>query len=212
MTAKQVDKSHYEFAKYLHKRRWASIWHQLDEVLALDPHTVLEIGPGPGVFQAVAGRFGLKVETLDLDPGLKPDHVASADEMPFEDDAFDVVCAFQMLEHVPYEISLEIVAEMARVARKGLVISLPDASKCWSVTFFIPRVGTKSLLLREPRVRMPKHRYNGEHYWEVNKAGYSRSKILEDFQHASKGHLRCDYRVNDNPYHRFFVYTFGAGR
>jgi ubiquinone/menaquinone biosynthesis C-methylase UbiE len=124
---KQVDKSHYEFYSYMAKTRWASVWHQVDEVLSFKPQSVLEVGPGPGVFKAVLGRFGPDVKTLDLDPDLSPDYMASADSMPFDDKAFDVVCAFQMLEHVPYEKSLEIFREMVRVARKGVVISLPDA-------------------------------------------------------------------------------------
>jgi len=43
---------------------------------------------------------GLQIETLDFDPDLKPDHVANATNLPFADDAFSVICAFQMLEHV----------------------------------------------------------------------------------------------------------------
>jgi protein-L-isoaspartate O-methyltransferase len=74
---KQVDKSHYEFGKYVPKPRWASMWHQLDEVIKLNPERVLEIGPGPGLFKALAGAMGIHVETLDLDPDLKPDHAAS---------------------------------------------------------------------------------------------------------------------------------------
>lgn len=81
---KQVEKDHYTFGGYINKPRWSSMWHQLDEVLALEPETVLEIGPGPGVFKAVAKLFGPCVETLDLDPELKPDHVAPADEMPLK--------------------------------------------------------------------------------------------------------------------------------
>lgn len=62
---KQVDKSHYEFGRYVTKQRWASMWHQLDEVMKLRPERVLEVGPGPGVFKAMAGLFGVHVETLE---------------------------------------------------------------------------------------------------------------------------------------------------
>ena len=40
---KQVDKSHYQFSKYLHKRRWASLWHQVDQGLRHGPERMLEI-------------------------------------------------------------------------------------------------------------------------------------------------------------------------
>ncbi len=152
---KQVDTSHYEFRNYMHKRRWASMWHQLDEVIELQPERVLEIGPGPGLFKAMARAMSIHVETLDLGPDLKPDHVAPADAMPFEDDAFDVVCAFQMLEHVPYEKSLAIFAEMARVARKGVVVSLPDAATRWPLALHIPGVGMKWASIARPRIWAP---------------------------------------------------------
>lgn len=203
---KQVNKEHYEFGRYIEKRRWASMWHQLDEVLAFQPETVLEIGPGPGVFQALANKFGPRVETLDLDPDLNPDHISSADAMPFPDNAFDVVCAFQMLEHVPYDTSMAIFSEMARVAHKGIVISLPDAAACWPYSFHIPTVGKLNILIPRPRVRPPQHEFDGEHYWEINKAGYSLDRVQKDLEKASKMRVSKMFRVHEHSYHRFFIF------
>lgn len=118
--AKQVEKGHYEFNRYLSKQRWCSVWYQLDEVQKLQPNRVLEVGPGPGLFKTVAATFGISVETLDIDPDLKPDHVGSATAMPFSDGSYDVVCAFQMLEHLPYEAALQAFGEMARVSRRHM--------------------------------------------------------------------------------------------
>ena len=203
---KQVDKAHYEFFRYMSKRRWASVWHQMHDVLAFTPESVLEIGPGAGVFKAALSRFGPSVKTLDLDPELSPDYVASANSMPFVDNAFDVVCAFQMLEHVPYEKSLEIFCEMVRVASKGVVISLPDAATRWPVGIHIPRMGMKWLSIPRPRLRPAVHRFDGEHYWEISKAGYPVTRILKEFQAAGPAGLIRTYRVHENPYHRFFVF------
>lgn len=204
---KQVDKEHYEFRRYIDKRRWASMWHQLDEVLALEPESVLEIGPGPGVFQALVGRFGPRVETLDVDPALKPDHVVPADAMPFEDDAFDVVCAFQVLEHVPYEKSLVIFSEMARVARKGVVISLPDTVRRWPYTFYVPKVGEFKLLVTRPGLRPPRHEFDGEHYWEINKEGYPTARVQQDLEKAGAIFASKTFRVHENPGNQFFVFN-----
>lgn len=203
---KQVEKSHYQFENYLRKPRWISIWHQLDEVLSFMPNSVLEIGPGAGIFKTVMSCLGYNVKTLDFDPELSPDFIASAAEMPIGESEFDVVCAFQMLEHVPYEVSLKVFGEMVRVARKGVVISLPDAATRWPFAFYIPRFGMKWIFISKPRYRAVVHNFDGEHYWEVNKSGFSLKKVLHDLTSHNNVKLLRTFRVNENGYHRFFIF------
>jgi len=205
MNAKQVDKSHYEFGKYMTKLRWASVWHQLDEVIKLNPERVLEVGPGPGLFKAAAGAVGVCVETLDLDPELGPDHVASIFEMPFEDGEFDVVCAFQVLEHLPLKKSLEAFREMARVAERSVILSLPNAAKRFPVSIHIPRFGFFRFSIPKPRIKAPKHEFDGEHYWEIGKEGYSEKEVISRFCSIEGVQLIRNYRVPENPYHHMFI-------
>jgi SAM-dependent methyltransferase len=203
---KQVDKSHYKFVKYFSKSRWDSIWNQLYEVINLNPERVLEIGPGPGLFKAAATALAVSVETLDIDPELQPDHVASVFEMPFEDGNYDVVCAFQMLEHLPYEQSLLAFKEMCRVANTHVVISLPDASRGWPQTLTIPKIGRVSFFVPRLRLRLQEHKFDGEHYWEINKAGYALKKIITDLIRSGEVELMKTFRTTENSYHRFFVF------
>lgn len=203
---KQVDKSHYEFGKYVTKRRWASMWHQLDEVLKFKPDRVLEIGPGPGLFKATAGAMGVHVETLDIDPELGPDHVASVFEMPFDDSEYDVVCAFQMLEHLPFEKSQEAFREMARIAKKAVVISLPDAATMWPISIHVPKVGLVQGLVPKPRLSAPIHKFDGEHYWEINKSGYSLKQVTDAFLGCGQVRLLHQFRIHENAYHHFFIF------
>jgi SAM-dependent methyltransferase len=58
------------------------------------------------------GRANLELRTLDVTSGL-----------PYADGEFDLVCATEVLEHVPGPES--VVAEMARVAGRHLLVSVP---------------------------------------------------------------------------------------
>lgn len=209
---KQVEKSHYEFKKYMSKQRWSSLWHQLDEVFEFSPGRVLEIGPGPGLFKAAANALGVNVETLDIDPGLNPDHVASVFSMPFEDGGFDVVCAFQMLEHLPFENSLDAFSEMCRVAKNAVIISLPNAAQRWPFSLTIPKYGQINFSIPRPRLRAPIHIFDGEHYWEINKSGYPLVHVLNEFKNSNPIELIKSYRAHENPYHHFFVFKKAVTR
>jgi hypothetical protein len=120
---KQVEASHYDFAGHMDNESWTNVWHQLDEVMRAKPLSVLEIGPGPGLFKAVAAVYGLRVETFDLDPDLKLNHLGNVLDMPFMRGQFDAVCTFHMLERLQYEKALEAAAEMGRVAGGYLIQS-----------------------------------------------------------------------------------------
>lgn len=207
---KQVDKSHYEFDHYVCKKRWMSIWHQIDEVIRLKPMNVLEIGPGPGLFKAIATVFGVDVETLDIDTELNPDHVASVFDLPFNDNSYSVVCAFQMLEHLLYDYSLKAFTEMVRVSKKYVIISLPDAKRLWRYLFYVPKIGEFNFYIPNVFSNNKEHFFDGEHYWEVNKKGYPLKKIIQDFLVIANAYelvLLKSYRVPEFPYHRFFVFA-----
>ena len=201
---KQVEKSHYEFKRYMGKGRWNSVWHQIDEVIELNPEKVLEIGPGPGVFKKIGNLFGISVETLDIDPELAPDHVGSATALPFVDDSHDVVCAFQMLEHLPYEKSIKAFREMVRVSKAYVVISLPDSKPVWRYRFYIPKLGVFDWLMPRPFAKPQIHKFDGEHHWEIGKQGFELKRIVDDFSFTAS--LKKTYRVKENSYHRFFVF------
>ncbi|MDA9064654.1 class I SAM-dependent methyltransferase [Pseudomonadales bacterium] len=158
------------------------------------------------MFKAVAGQFDIKVETLDIDPDLNPDHVASVFDMPFSNNEYDVVCAFQMLEHLPFEKSLIAFHEMARVARRAILISLTDAATRWPVSIHVPKFGAINFSIPKPRFRAAKHVFDGEHYWEVGKAGYPLAEVKSELLRVGGMRLTATYRVAEFPYHRFFVF------
>ena len=203
---KQVSRDHYEFQRYVSKQRWASMWHQLDEVLATGSESVLEIGPGPGIFKAVGGLLGLRIDTLDIDPELSPDFIAPADQMPFASSSYDAACAFQMLEHLPFEDSLAVVEEMSRVARSHVIVSLPDSRPRWMYSLYVPKLGRTEFVIARPGFRPKEHEFNGEHFWEINKRGYRLERVVAEFEAAGQMRLQKSFGVPEFPLHHFLVF------
>lgn len=206
MRSKQVNRNHYDFAAYVSPGRWASMWHQISEVVETGASSILEVGPGPGIFRAVMSTLGVHVETLDVDPELQPTYVGSVDEIPLPSASFDVTCAFQILEHLPYEMSMKGFAEMVRISRRFILISLPDARRTVTASIKLPRIGVARMSIQEPPMFARQNIFNGEHYWEVNKKGYSLSRVRSDLESVDGVSLKRTYRVHEFPYHRFFVF------
>lgn len=207
---KQVDREHYEFGRYITIPRWNSFWHQLNIIMSLSPNSVLEIGPGPGLFKAMGQSLGLNVKTVDLDSDLNPDYVASATDLPLESNSFDLVCAFQVLEHLPFDTALSALEELARVASKHVVISLPDSRRTFRYLAHIPRLGERRIVLPRPQLNSPVHHFDGEHYWEINKRGYEQEQVISAMLRSGHLELVRTFRPFENPYHRFFIFSSGT--
>jgi hypothetical protein len=202
----QVDKAHYGFESYLDLRRLSSIWVQLKVLHSLQVDSILEVGPGNGLMKTIGKLYGFNISTFDFDPELKPDYVGSATELLFADDSFDVVCAFQMLEHLPFEQSLFAFSRMSQVARENVLISLPNCSRAWSLNGSIPIFGRISWLISNPFYRKRSAKFDGEHYWEIGKKDFDLSNVISSFEAASEMTFQREFRNPYNPYHHFILF------
>jgi len=200
----QVESNHYFNKSYDTKERFISYWHQINEIIKLNPKTVLEIGVGNGFVSKYLKERKVNVLTLDIDKRLNPDVVGSVLNMPFSDELFDVVACYEVLEHLPFENFSEALSEIFRVSKSYAILSLPDASRVYRVYLQIPKIGIFKRLIPLPRLKNPIHKFDGEHYWEIGKAGYPLSKIIKEIQTAGF-RVEKTYRVFENPYHRFFI-------
>jgi 2-polyprenyl-3-methyl-5-hydroxy-6-metoxy-1,4-benzoquinol methylase len=110
----------------------------LDELFVkADPQSILDVGCGEGVLiHKWAARLAPRpVVGLDLeDPAIQAEwekrqapnleyRIMKAENLPFADGEFDVATAIEVLEHVPDPAHT--VAEMARVASRHLLVSVP---------------------------------------------------------------------------------------
>ena len=98
------------------------------------PHRLLDVGSADGPSVGWLRGRGQHV-SLDLDPrGLRPPGgvCGSVLELPFADECFDVVSAFDVLEHCAPERTA--VDELVRVIRPGgrLLVSVPAYAWAWS--------------------------------------------------------------------------------
>jgi ubiquinone/menaquinone biosynthesis C-methylase UbiE len=200
----QVQASHYE-GHYETVERWASYFHQVREILRWTPRTVLEVGPGSGFVAAHLERQGVHVTTLDIDPALRPDVVGSVDGLGVNTDSMDVVSCCQILEHIPFDRVPTALKELRRVARAAVVMSVPDVDRVFQFSVRSPVSKGVRFTLRLP---LPKrvHRFDGQHYWEVNRRGHSFKRVRGVIEDAGFT-IKDTYRVFENPYHRFFILT-----
>lgn len=198
----QVDKSQYRFEKYAFEGRFVSYYWQLKEVLALDPSSVLEIGVGDRVFRSfVKNNTAVSYTSIDVAEDLHPDVVGSVLELPFANQSFEVVCAFEVLEHLPFQEFDTALTELCRVARTHVVVSLPHFGPMLSFSLKIPFLPQIRVAWKIPFPK--KHVFNGQHYWEIGKHGYPISLMRKRL--SAHGELERDFVPFGSPYHHFFV-------
>jgi SAM-dependent methyltransferase len=128
----------YGSSNPLVRRLMAGFHGTLDELWGqAAPQSILDVGCGEGVLTVEwAERLGdRRIVGIDLDdPKLRAEwerrtrtnlefRVEEATSLSFADDEFDMATAIEVLEHVPEPEAT--VAEMARVARRWLLVSVP---------------------------------------------------------------------------------------
>jgi len=175
------------------------------EVNKTFPLKVLEIGPGPAIVSEILKKMNIKVITLDIDPRLNPEVCADVTALSFADKSFDTVLAAEILEHIPFNEVPKALKELSRVTRKAIVITLPHFSN------FAPSVALK-LFPFVPRfskvfpISLPvKHKFDGQHYWEIGKRETPVSKVRQLLSIVDDFRLARDYLIEENPFHHVFV-------
>jgi ubiquinone/menaquinone biosynthesis C-methylase UbiE len=182
-------------------------YYQVKFISGFMPGKVLEVGIGNKTLNNILKHHHVDVTTCDFDEVLQPDIKADVRQLPFRDNEFDIVCAFEILEHLPWEDFPRALSELARVSSKNVVISVPYTPvsidlvikssvfarlfRRWELKFFI----NLAFITR-------KWKFDGVHYWEMGKRNYPRKKVRDQL----KRHFRIlQEKRTDLSYQYFFV-------
>lgn len=203
----QVSDGYYLTEEYGSLERFISYYYQLDFIRRTTPSSVLVIGVGDDIIPGLLRQGIPTVTTLDIDESLKPDVVGDIRDLPFDDNTYDVVCAFQVLEHLPFEDQDTILSEMSRVSKETVIIAVPHRRIGFELIFKFPFIRS---LLHRSFVRLPLlfptkfqgFEASGQHYWEIDwyttKLSTVRKKMRQYCQIVEEVTPVLD------PYRRFF--------
>ena len=199
---KQVDKTSYDFKKYSFPGRWVSYYYQINETLSLSPKNILEIGTGDGVYKDyITHNTNIEYKNLDIAEDLKPDVLGSVDSIPLPDNSFDLVVAFEILEHLPFDKFEKSLLEISRVSKESIILSLPHFGPPVKFLLKIPFLKEIKFAFKIPFQK--EHKFDGQHYWEIGKKGYSVNKLRDMIsKHLT---IKKDFVPFENQYHHFYI-------
>jgi len=204
----QVKRDHY-YNEYDSFDRFITYFYQVDITKSLNPETVLEIGVGNKTVSNYLKQHGYNITTCDFDKELQPDCVADIRNLPFDNNSYDLVLAFEILEHLPWDDVNIALSELHRVTNKHAVISIPYFSAAFEIAIHFPFI---KKILKKPFLniflfRIPLFfrgiQFTGEHYWEMGRKNYSIWKVRKLFK--KRFLINKEVRPTLNSDHHFFV-------
>lgn len=224
---KKLNKKSSEWYKYysgdfqdIRKNQFFSIFYQVKDIIVqTDISSVLEFGTGRNVSKAIIEHFGIEHYSVDFDDKrFIPDEVSTIMEYK-SDNKFDIVCAFQVLEHNPLESIKEHLMKMKSFSNKYVYISVPYSGRWFSLNLemnFMPtKLGRlrKNIMITWPRLLKkvrPVEKYklrpdqHNPHWWEVGDKNLSK----DDFKKLiEKSGLKISKSFHNEffPYHIFYL-------
>lgn len=195
----QIPREVYFKESYNCTTRFISYKNQIDLVKSFNPKSVLEIGIGNGLVTNYLRSCNISVVTFDFDKSLCPDFIGDVRNINLKE-RFDVILCCQTLEHIPYEDLDNVLKRLSKISN-NLIISVPQITLKIIFGFKLPMFKRYDFLISIPYGE--KHKFSGEHYWELSKRGYN----LKNFRNLLNKYfdIQKEFRNPLNPNHRFFI-------
>lgn len=207
---KQVESNYYFKDKYLTLERFISYFYQIKTIRQnLEKGRILFIGPGDKVVSEYLKKSGnYQIVTFDIDADLEPDVVGDVRYLPFSKDEFDLVVAFEVLEHIEYRFFENILDDMKKISKKKVLISVPYRLTSFEFIFKFP--GIRSLLHRDYLklafdipLKFPGFAISTQHYWEIDNDEFPIERIRESLETSFE--IEKEDRPVLDRYHVFFT-------
>jgi len=205
----KIDKNHYLQRKYASLERFISYFYQIDFIRKAKAKKILFIGIGDGLVSDYLKKIPeMEVVTYDIDPALHPDVVGDVRCLSFKDNEFDLVVAFEVLEHIPFKEFTVALSDLARISKEKVILSLPFRQTSFEFIVRLPFIRTlfKRSFFRflwTIPIRFPGFEVSGQHYWEIDSKQFSikkvRSIIKKNFD------ILFEQKALLNPYRYFFM-------
>ena len=202
------------------KNQFISIFYQVkDIIIKTDISSVLEFGTGRNVSKAIIEHFGIKHYSVDFDnKRFIPDEVSTIMEFK-SDKKFDIVCAFQVLEHNPLDSIKDHLTKMKSLSKEYVFISVPYSGRWISINlemnflptrfgrwrknifFTWPRLFKKARPIEQYRLREDKY---SPHWWEVGDKNLSKKDFTALIENSG---LKIEKEFHNEyfPYHLFYL-------
>ena len=204
-----IESKNYFDSEYMTPNRFISYYYQILLTIESDPQKILEIGIGNKILSCHLKNSGLNVKSYDINPALAPDIIGSITDIPLENNSFDTILAFEVLEHLEWKQALQAISELARVSNHKVIISVPYYSVTFELILKLPfnkLLFKKSFLdffMRIPLTFFKTQIKCPEHFWEIGRRGYSLKKSRDVL--SQKFVIEKEVRAMMNPGHYFFV-------
>ena len=200
------------------KLQFFSAFYQAKEAI-INPEikTMLEFGTGRNLTKAIVEHYGISHKSVDFDnKKYIPDEVSTI--MDFKDNKkYDIVAAFQVLEHNPLSTLEQHLLKMKSLTKKYIYISVPYSGRWFSLSFnfnFFPKFAfKKSININWQRIlkktrptelyKKRKDKYN-PHWWEVGDKDFTKSDFKK-LIYSMDMKIEKSFHNEFFPYHLFYL-------